>query len=36
MGEIHCMYTSTNEPLVGVLLVHDTEAGLPFTDSTAQ
>lgn len=22
MGEIHCMFTSTNKPLVSVLLVH--------------
>lgn len=26
MGEIHCMYTSTNKPLVSVLLVHYIEA----------
>lgn len=30
MGEIHCMYTSTNKPLVSVLLVHYIEAALLF------
>lgn len=28
MGEIHCMYTSTNKPLVSVLLVHYIDAAL--------
>lgn len=30
MGEIHCMYTSTNKPLVSVLLVHYIDAALLF------